>query len=76
MKTLRFAPLAVLLAAGPALAHPGHHDETGLTEAVSHIATSPFHLGMIALVAVTAIGLGLIRRTSHLQAQKRHADHG
>ena len=76
MKPLRFAPLAVLLAASPALAHPGHHDEAGLTDAVSHIASSPFHLGMIALVAVMAIGLGLIWRTSRPQAQKRHADRG
>ena len=75
MKTLRLAAVAALVITSPALAHPGHHDEAELADAASHIAASPFHLGMIALVAVTAIGLGLIWRTSRLQAQRRSADH-
>lgn len=75
MKTLRFAPLTALLAAGPALAHPGHHAEAGLSKAMSHVAASPFHLGMIALAAVAA-GLGVIWAGSRLKSARQRSRRG
>lgn len=40
----------MILVAKPALAHSGHHGESGLLSALQHIAQSPFHM-MLAGVA-------------------------
>lgn len=48
--------LTSLLASGSALAHSGEHVVSGFTDAVSHMLTEPFHLGMIAAALVVGIG--------------------
>ena len=73
MTLSRILPLTILLCASPALAHPGHHDDASLVDAVSHLASSPFHLGIIALVLTAAIGLGLIWRKSRMQAERQRS---
>ncbi|MBO6892732.1 MAG: hypothetical protein JJ866_12390 [Roseibium sp.] len=57
---MRLATTLALLAAmsAPALAHPGSHsDVTGLSAAVQHFLSSPFHIGIVAFLILALCAL-------------------
>jgi len=70
----RASPSALLLAAGAALAHPGHDTAPpmSLLDSWVHLLTQPDHLGLLAVVVVLAIAAGRSWRSS-LTSRRRRA---
>jgi hypothetical protein len=59
-----FAVFALFAASSPALAHAGDHHHFDLWAALSHLATQPFHIVMIAGAVGTGIFLAARYRRS------------
>jgi hypothetical protein len=63
-----------LLAAGAAVAHPGHDTAPamGLFESLEHMLTSPYHLGvLLGAVVVGLVGARVWRAASRSQRSTR-----
>ena len=75
--TRTVSALGVLAAFGsPALAHPGHHHETTLTESLAHVLSSADHIATLALAGVCAVGAIMARITwarARTASAKAHA---
>lgn len=57
------AALPLLAMSGDALAHPGPHGDMGVWTMLEHFLSSPFHVGMVAIVAVL-LAVGVIWSTA------------
>lgn len=71
-----FPVLLLLLAATPALAHPGAHHGT-LSDAIAHLLSAPDHVALMAAAGVAGVlGTRRYRRRSRTRAQgaRRQAD--
>ncbi|MDH4061731.1 MAG: hypothetical protein OEU94_13045 [Aquincola sp.] len=68
------AMLSGWLSAGVAVAHPGHDSAPamGLFEALAHVFTQPYHLGLLGLaVGIGAISVRAVRARRQPRAGRR-----